>query len=253
MGLSSSKRIVFLAAALASSAGCVAQSQQMPNTHAHPVQNSWSGFYAGLQFGGDFTNGSFTAQKSVTAPATASESEMGRNGFIGGGQLGYGRQLDRLYLGAEIDAAFGRFLERRDTSTPASAQEVTFLFNAHRRYVGTVRGRVGYPVGRFLFFGTAGFANGMSEQAVTATGPGASNADLTSTRRAAETGYTLGAGAEFRGSRRLSYKLQYLHYRLYDGTLSVPLTGVPLNGTDGQRFRLQDGGSLLGVGANFRF
>ena len=184
--------IAALTLALASGSAFAADlpTQKAPPVVAAPAP-MWTGFYAGLNLGGNIgTNGSFYSQNyGLPSPGTVfngvlvgagriSTSPMAmsgaasntQSGVIGGGQIGYNHQWGSNYV-VGIEADFqgtstsgasrtqGYFIEtsavsRGDASGSTAA-------NTGLNYLGTVRGRVGYLWNpSLLLYGTGGFAYG---------------------------------------------------------------------------------------------
>ena len=99
-------------------------------------------------------------------------------------------------------------------------------------YVGTVRGRVGFAAGRFLVFGTGGFAYG-----------GLELYDDADSQKTTQIGWTAGGGVEFKLTDQASVKLDYLFVDLGDETLTV----------DDDERNIEFDAHLVRAGANYRF
>ena len=115
------------------------------------VAYDWSGFY----FGGHMGYGRGTATSTVYDPsATASANSFGSM-FIGL-QGGYNVVLpSRMFVGVEADLSFANFYADSRIATRASGDgTVTDDID----YIGRVRGRLGYAFGRWMIYGTGGFA-----------------------------------------------------------------------------------------------
>jgi outer membrane immunogenic protein len=171
---------------------------------------SWQGFYGGIHGGYGWGD----AESS-----TAADVEL--DGALAGGQIGYNWQLARVVVGIEADISWSGM--DGAVSVPATTHELDWL--------GTVRGRIGLPMGRTLPYVTGGFAFGEATRTV----PGASAS-------ASHTGFTAGAGIERALSDRASAKLEYQYVDLGDETYSLP--GAPVADLKAHTVRL---------GLNFRF
>jgi len=115
---------LFGGAALASDLPTKAPAYQTPIA-AQPY--NWNGFYAGVNFGGGWSNG------RLNIPGNGSSG--GLNEFIGGIQAGYNFQAGHLLLGIEAEfdgAAFNQRLVPGPT-----------LGSVSQHWIGTVAGRVG--------------------------------------------------------------------------------------------------------------
>ena len=73
---------------------------------------SWTGFYVGANFGGAWSNSSFTNAN------TGLDWTPGSTGFIGGLQGGYNYQIGNLVLGVEADIDWARFDRSTEFAVP---------------------------------------------------------------------------------------------------------------------------------------
>jgi outer membrane immunogenic protein len=169
---------------------------------------SWQGFYGGIHGGYGWGD--------AESP-NAADVEL--DGALAGGQIGYNWQLARVVVGIEADISWSGM----DGQTGTTSHELDWL--------GTVRGRIGLPMGRTLPYITGGFAFGEATRTI----PGASAS-------ASHTGFTAGAGIERALSDRASAKLEYQYVDLGEETYSLP--GAPVADLKAHTVRL---------GLNFRF
>jgi outer membrane immunogenic protein len=163
---------------------------------------NWSGWYAGFNAG----------------VATGDQS-----GGFGGGQIGYNWQ-GALGLGprwvAGVEADFqGSGIEQG---------------NASLNWFSTVRARLGYEFGPALVYGTGGFAFGEVENTRTKSRTSTTSSDT-------QTGYVVGAGAEYRFSPAWSIKGEYQF-------ISLDATDGPAIGRNGNRSEID----TIRVGLNYR-
>ncbi|MEJ0012542.1 MAG: outer membrane protein [Bauldia sp.] len=157
---------------------------------------TWTGPYAGLVGGYGWGGG------------TAANS-----GWTGGGYLGYNLQTNQnLVVGLEADALFANKSGSNGTTT------ITNNFN------GTVRGRLGYAVDRFMIYGTGGLAVGN----LGSTAPSESTTKV---------GWTAGAGVEMALTDKVTGRVEYRHTDLGQ----FPSTGVNYTSND----------ILVGIGFKF--
>ncbi|WP_375786515.1 carbohydrate porin [Bradyrhizobium sp. Pha-3] len=173
---------------------------------------TWTGFYVGGHVGyGDGSLGPDTNPlplQGVFFPHSVT-------GGIGGFQAGYNHQFaNRFVLGVEADATFvGPVDLPRRRLGP---------FNSAIDYVGTVRGRAGYSFGTWMPYITGGFAWGHSQVRVNdAAG------NVISEPGQYQTGWTVGAGAEFALSGNWTAKLEYDYIDLSRRTLGLNDFGMP--------------------------
>jgi outer membrane immunogenic protein len=102
-------------------------------------------------------------------------------GFSIGAKLGYDWQFGDIVLGAMTDG-FYSFADGGGEGAGAGR------YKSDLDYYGTVRGRLGYAIGRFMPYGTAGFAYGQLEVSDALTGR--SDSELL-------TGWVYGGGLEY--------------------------------------------------------
>lgn len=138
-------------------------------------------------------------------------------GFIGGAQIGYNYQFASPFvLGVETDFDF------------SGVSDGNYSLN----YLGTVRARAGWAFDRVLVYGTGGFAYGQGS--LKAFGLSAD---------ASQTGWTLGAGAEYAFDRSWTARAEYLYVDLGSTTFQT-FTGPVATGFDA---------NILRAGVNYRF
>ena len=158
--------VVVLATVGGAAADDIIVTKAPPPPSSIPNNFDWTGFYAGGHLGYAWGNSNWTGPgvsgSLDLAQPVDSFAETGS--FFEGLQAGYNYMLpNRVVVGAEIDASFPAFQNLAGISIggisnftsptlgPASYSE-TVLSS------GTVRGRIGYAPGNWLFYGTGGFA-----------------------------------------------------------------------------------------------
>jgi outer membrane immunogenic protein len=166
---------------------------------------NWSGFYVGVHGGWGWGSG----------------AGLDPSGYLLGAQAGVNFQMSGPWVaGVETDLAF--------TGIDDSGGGTTFGVD----YLGTVRGRVGYTMDRFMFYGTAGLAYGGGELTV----GGLSN-------KKTHFGWTLGAGVEAFLMPNVTARVEYLFADLGEKTYTT--VGGPM--------RIGFDTSLLRAGMNYKF
>jgi len=156
-----------------------------------PVTFSWTGFYVGVNAGGDFGISSFNFPRTPTGNFKTS-------GFLGGGTGGYNYQVGSWVFGVEGDI---------DGGTAKGSIRCLgggVLCQTRNDWLGTARGRVGYAIDRFLPYLTGGLAVGD----IKASDP--PFAGVTKTKA----GWTVGGGVEVAVIGNVSAKVEYLHVDL---------------------------------------
>src|SRR5262245_4505512 len=151
-----------------------------PPALVSPAYN-WSGFYLGVHAGYTFaededitTTGQ--AQANVTNVAIGARPArvgLGRDGFIGGGQMGYNWQVSPNWVfGLEADISYVDVrLDGTVVGISSAGAPLNNTFRTRMEYFGTVRGRIGYAWDRTLLYATGGLAYAEIENSVNFFGP----------------------------------------------------------------------------------
>jgi high affinity Mn2+ porin len=202
-------------------AGRAAGDGVMP-TKAPPVSvgpgYDWTGFYAGGHLGYAWGSSNFTAS-SAGAPNVSGSLNLAQTidtfnesgSFLGGFQAGYNYMLpNRVLVGAEVDASFPPFptpsgLSIGGTANLTSPTLGPQAFMENVLAFGTVRGRIGYAPGHWLFYATGGFA--WTHNRLTLTTPGTGT---TETPQLWRLGFAAGAGVEAPIAPHWTARLEYL-------------------------------------------
>jgi outer membrane immunogenic protein len=156
-------------------------------------------------------------------------------GFVAGGQAGYNWQWSRVVLGVEADISASQF-----NGNDGGVSGVLDRFDGRRGWGGTVRGRLGYAVDRWLFFVTGGWAflNHNYSSTILPAGPGIVFSDH-------DNGWTVGGGIELAFSPNWSAKVEYLHADYGDRSRTATIFANPWNTT----LTMDE----LRIGLNYRF
>jgi outer membrane immunogenic protein len=205
------RKTIFAVAAALTAASSAAVAADLPRgpyystpRAAGPAVYNWAGAYAGANAGyqwGATTN-------NPTKPA----------GVFGGVQLGYNWQSGAFVFGAETDLQI------------SGADDTFAPWKFSNPWFGTLRGRGGYALNNFLFYGTLGLAYGGVRGEVTGLSESKTHA-----------GWTAGAGVEVGLNPAWSVRAEYLYVDLSDRSYTI--TGVK-NGVES---------SLLRFGVNYHF
>ncbi len=149
----------------------------------------WSGFYAGLNAGYGGSN-----DNQLVDPSEPFWGVSPSGGFAGG-QIGYNWQVNpHLVLGVEADIQGSGISDSQDD--PYGAH-----YSSDLTYFGTLRARIGYAAGAWLFYSTGGFAYGGLHKFSNDWGPQSFDGSAT--------GYAVGAGVEYRLTPAWSIKAEY--------------------------------------------
>jgi outer membrane immunogenic protein len=179
-----------------------------------PVLPTWTGFYAGVNVGGAWANGG------------NGTGDVG--GVLGGGQLGYNWQAGQFVFGVEGDF--------QGTTQKKSGTIGAVSFEEKLPWLATLRGRVGYAPGPFMFYVTGGAA--WVNYEVNLSSGAASISDNTT-----QSAWTIGGGVEWMFLPHWSTKVEYLY--VDTGDQDVTLFGVTASG------RVKD--NIVRAGLNYHF
>ena len=303
------KKISFAALALAVSTGS-ALAADLPSRKAPvllpPPPPTWTRFYVGLNAGGTWANNNATrlgsgafylnpinppanraspADFSLAAAlgATANLPGGSAGGFIGGGQIGYNRQVslgtfDAL-IGLEADiqgiaggsgnsgGVFSEILVPRSNPT----RNVATVASARRsvEYIGTVRGRIGFlPTPTLLVYGAGGLAYGGVNASVTGAQvydppaldrvvAGFNGGSFSNTRA----GWIAGGGLEWMFATNWSAKAEYLYYDLGSARFNAGVStatdtsvgGAGVLWANAVQAQARFNGNIVRAGLNYHF
>jgi high affinity Mn2+ porin len=208
----------------------------------------WTGWYVGSHLGFAWGKSDFTGPPGVAGSLDLFQSFdvfKGTGSYFEGLQAGYNYMLpNRLVVGAEADASFPSFQNSSGISIggqsiiaspvgPESYSETGLSF-------GTIRGRVGYAPGNWLFYGTGGLAWSYDQARLTQFATGTIDSPFLW-----RLGWAAGAGIEFPVIPHWTARVEYL-FTDY-GNRNV------LFGSAGQRFNSDWSLQELRAGLNYQF
>jgi len=158
----------------------------------------WTSFYFGAH--GGFAWGD-TDFRAVTGSSPASFGSLSPQGWLGGVQAGYSYEFgNKVVLGFETDFSYAGI-----DGTAASAGGSALLVESQTEWLGTLRGRIGYAVDKFLPYATGGLAIARNRSHPIGPGGERSHDDMTAT------GWVAGVGAEYALTDYLTWKAEVLH------------------------------------------
>jgi len=208
------------AAAKAADLDSVLPTKAPPPTSAF----DWTGFYVGVHYGYAGGSSRWSAnQAGAPMPSLAGSLDMfnafdasaGTGSYLHGLQGGYNYMLpSRLVVGAEADVSFPSLLAGSEIfSTPLSG---TASYRDQVEFSGTLRGRIGYAPGNWLFYATGGFAYSYdqltrTQLAGTPAGGTAHPGTVENLYIVPRVGGAVGAGVEYALSPRWMARLEYLY------------------------------------------
>jgi outer membrane immunogenic protein len=246
---------------------------------------SWTGFYAGVNVGGGWSNtdvgyaagdpviGTLLFGGGVDLPANG--DRIGSSGVLGGVQIGYNYQFAPAWIaGIETDFQFTSI--KGSGSTAYLAGVLTSTASQDIQYFGTVRARLGYlATDRLMVYATGGFAYAQLNNAATLDvvpgggaffggvvngvphttncGFGVPNTCLAGSSNHLTPGWTVGGGLEYALGQNWSLKGEYLYARFEQTLTAVSVS--PLPGTQPNTYTAKFATDLhvARVGLNYRF
>jgi len=195
-------------------------------TKAAPILSSatssydWSGFYAGGHLGYAWGNSNWTSS-TTAAPGLSTSGSIDlfqpfdpfkdTGSYFEGLQAGYNYMLpNRVVVGAEADVSFPSFpnsagISIGGTSPLSPASIGAESYSETVLSFGTVRGRIGYAPGSWLFYATGGFAWTYDQLSLTQLANGTTEAPFLW-----RLGWVAGAGVEVPVAPHWTARLEYL-------------------------------------------
>ncbi len=282
------RRILLTSAgAMALTGAALAADLRPPPPPVYVPPPSWTGFYAGLNAGGTWSNvnsfgtTSFNAFDSGEVPglgatsaalASISDPLHPTAGFIGGGQIGYNYQFYNSFVAgveADIQGTSSDFRAEGVFSQavvgPGIGLSQGIAASESVDWLGTVRGRLGFLfTPTLLVYGTGGFAYGQTNAITSITQYVTGAADLPNAYGAfarysnTRTGWTAGGGLEWMFFPNWSFKVEYLYYNLGSVNYGVyPLANYNAEGVlttfGGSVSKPSFNGNIVRVGVNYHF
>ena len=186
----------------------------------------WTGLYIGAHTG--ITRG--TSSATLTDPSIASDNHV-FTGATGGVQAGYNWRLNSgLLLGVEGDISFPNYLP----SNHVVSSTATALSGVEERwdYVASLRARLGYATGNWLFYATGGAA--FTGERFLSTPTGGDEEKVLHTRF----GWTAGGGVEYAFAPHWSARLEYLYSKFENTNVTFPSGSQYSSSMDFQSLRI---------------
>jgi outer membrane immunogenic protein len=244
------KRIALLALSI------VLFAPAMAHAKAEPAYN-WSGFYAGVNGGLGTTNSTsdigLVSGTLIPGNQVPSSVDLNSAGIIVGGQAGYNWNVMPLtVVGVETDFDYTNINSNNQAGGPTDPSRIIRTAQ-NLEFFGTVRARAGYEVmPKLLVFGTGGLAYGMGrmETDLSRTGGCGGNNCQSGSKEEMLMGWTVGAGAEYALTNKVSIKAEYLHYDI--GSIDFNMTDPNFPGNEFTSKTNFDG-DIVRIGVNYSF
>jgi outer membrane immunogenic protein len=177
----------------------------------------WSGGYVGASLGGGWgttkTDGaSFYSDASGSPVASIPGVRFSNGGVIGGLETGYNWQQGGVVFGLQAD------ISATGITGSFTDNDNGYKIDTSLDWLSTLRGQVGVPYGRYLFYATGGLALGgiSADLHDQYPGPGTVNSSDSQTG----VGYAVGLGVAAALNTRWSAKLEYQYVDLGKKTFS---------------------------------
>ncbi|HEV2955538.1 MAG TPA: carbohydrate porin [Xanthobacteraceae bacterium] len=244
-----------LGLALASGGARAADQPAMPlKAPAALPSFDWTGLYVGGHFG--YAGGTSNwAMDTVAGPGPGASGSINlfqrfnafteAGSYLAGLQVGYNRMLaNRMVLGAEADVSFPSFPNLAGISIGGAPTFVTPTlgpesYSENVVHFGTLRGRIGYAPGAWLFYATGGFAWTYDQLSLTQLANGTMESAFHW-----RLGWAAGVGVEAPVAPHWTMKLEYLFTDFGKSGVTFPAAG--------QQFISDFALQQLRVGLNYR-
>ena len=227
-----------------------------------PAVHNWSGFYVGghLGYGWGKADTSFNPGPSpaVFVNLAPTVLDPDPNGAIAGGQIGFNWQAGQWVYGIEADISWTDISGNARlapippfTGAPANPGAAYLAAEQDIKYLGTVRGRLGYAWDRLLLYVTGGLAYGkVNYTGDTNFGPPPFIRYFQSFSET-QLGWTIGGGGEWAFNPNWSFKAEYLYFDLGDVTRVAVQSPVvpPFSVTN----TFETKGHIVRGGLNYKF
>jgi outer membrane immunogenic protein len=212
---------------------------QLPPLEAQPL---WTGFYAGLNVGGAFgsSRNAFTIAgfglPTFNTPLA---------GVVGGGEAGYNWQTGPWVIGLEANFEGSGLRGSRNAPCvpPLCGGVLAASYEQRLSWFGTLRPRVGYALGNWLFYATGGGVLGQVDTNATAA---IGSFVATDNRSQTRDGWTLGGGVEVELLAGWSAKIEYLYVDLGSRTTTY-LSAPPISNAS------RVNANVITAGVNYHF
>ena len=221
-----------LAIALLGSVSATAFAADLPSRKEAPVYIapapvfSWTGFYVGAEFGGQWgQNSTSLVGNNFNQTVLATTGSYNTAGVVGGGLIGYNYQFNQFVLGIEGDLTGSSNQGRFSGPLGFRSQNTQYGFGAG------VRGRLGWAFDHTLIYATGGWAYETIDQ--TYNNPFINNF-IQQRINTDRSGYTVGGGVEYAFNYNWSARLEYrwTDYGKYVSSFNTGLVSIQQHPTD---------------------
>ena len=216
---------------------------------------NWTGFYIGLNVGGQWGH---SEDRDIDGYQAPEPHEWGydESGVIAGGQVGYNFQWNWLVLGVEAEGGYMNLEGRGVSQFDASFEGSDTHGKTDSDFFTTIRGRLGFTFGHWLFYATGGgIGVNYETRVIDNCDTGACGSELINAGKTEfNWGWTGGGGIEYMFNCHWTMKAEYLRYQLDDQTFSGAARFS--DGDFAGRFRFKGigtEGNIVRAGLNYKF
>lgn len=224
---------------------------------------TWTGAYGGVNLGYGISDSKLKLGASTTpffadALNVAGFGNGDKGGFTGGAQVGYNYQVGTVVYGIEADVNYSHLRDKHAAFAawqvgPNTAAER--LSAQHRvNWYGTLRPRIGFTTSDdLMIYATGGLAfggvKGKSSYLIGVLEDPTNDVVFSGRKSQTRLGWTVGAGAEYAVTDKLSLKGEYLYVNL--GTDKY--TARSATRTDTYRVKDETNFHVVRAGLNYKF
>ena len=219
------------------------------------LECNWTGFYIGLNVGGQWGH---SEDRDIDGYQAPEPHEWGydESGVIAGGQVGYNFQWNWLVLGVEAEGGYMNLEGRGVSQFDASFEGSDTHGKTDSDFFTTIRGRLGFAFGHWLFYATGGgIGVNYETRVIDNCDTGACGSELINAGKTEfNWGWTGGGGIEYMFNCHWTMKAEYLRYQLDDQTFSGAARFS--DGDFAGRFRFKGigtEGNIVRAGLNYKF
>jgi outer membrane immunogenic protein len=206
--LTSSAFAALIVAGSAGAADLPVKSTPLPAASASPF--SWTGLYLGGSVGVAMHHNRYV-DLDDWYNCIGCKYSSNSVGALFGAQAGYNWQVSNWVIGIETDIHHGT---GKATAVVNGCDSECTSVETKTRWMGSVRGRLGFAVDRALFYATGGFAYG-NPNSVWFEESNSNEFNRTKWR----TGYVVGFGAEYAFTNHWTARVEGLYYNLGTETI----------------------------------
>lgn len=187
----------------------------LPPAPPLPAFYDWSGVYLGAQAGYGWGSDRFAPVTAFGRVPLGPRAQTSPSGAFGGGHVGFNHQSGQLVFGIEAD------IESMNART--RYEDAALVMRQRQDWQGSVRGRLGYALDRYMVYVSAGAAFTRFEHAFSSPLTG-----LSETAKVSRTGWTVGAGLNHAVTENVILGLDYRYtdYGRFDQAGRGPFFGI---------------------------